>query len=310
MKSALITIMLLMLTTNAVSYAITPNEKCFRCHNSPTLGVITPEYGIIKSYYVSESKFNKSNHAKLDCQNCHDGNYEVWPHSNVIKSALTCLSCHTENSVFLENNPDFGRKLPLLNFDDITLEVDKSVHTQKLGSRFTCFSCHDPHVFERNREFGSNKVKSDNVMCLNCHSQTEKYANFSGKIMPEINVTHQWLPNINLHLATVRCVDCHSSYEAPNLSHNILSKEFAVRNCENCHSKEPKLFDKLYRHTMKEDRKNLGFVNASLLSNAYVIGSTRNEFLDMLSLIIFGFTFSIILVHVTMRKFTKKNKKG
>lgn len=306
MKSALITIMLITLTIKGIPLLIAKNDKCFRCHDSPTLSVIKPEFGYIKSYYVSYEVFRKSNHAKLDCITCHKGNYSAWPHINEEKVTLSCLSCHSENATFPKEE-DFG-KLQVLYFDEISKEFAVSVHSQRLGSRFSCFNCHDPHVFERNRVPGFNKVESDNRMCLNCHSQSEKFANYSRRTMPEISTTHKWLPNISLHLATVRCVDCHSSYEAPNLSHNILAKEFALKNCENCHTKEPKLLDKLYRHTIKEDRKNLGFVNASLLSNAYVIGSTRNEYLDRLSILIFGLTFSAIIIHLTFRIITKRHK--
>jgi nitrate reductase cytochrome c-type subunit len=308
MKSALVTIMLMILTANVVSVFSAQNDRCFKCHNSPTLSVLEPKLGYIKSYHVDKESFSKSNHAKLDCIVCHKGEYGMWPHNNDTTKSLTCLSCHSSGSIFFSEKPEYAQKKSELFFNDIQSEFNSSIHNLRLGDKFSCFSCHDPHVFERNRLPNFDKISSDNAMCLNCHTRTEKFLSFTERSMPDINSTHKWLPNINLHLATVRCVDCHSSYDAPNLSHNILSKEQALRNCENCHTKEPKLFDKLYRYTLSEDRKTYGFVNGSLLSRAYVIGSTRNATLDTLSLLIFIATFGGILFHLILRIFTHKNK--
>ncbi|MBE2189955.1 MAG: hypothetical protein KGZ71_08555 [Desulfobulbaceae bacterium] len=308
MKSALITIMLIILTTKVVALDSVQNDKCFKCHNSPTLSVLSPDIGYIKSYHVDKASFSNSNHAKLDCIVCHKGEYGMWPHKNDSTKSITCLSCHSSGSIFFSDKAEYSPKKSELYFNDIQSEFNSSVHFSKLGDKFSCFSCHDPHVFERNRLPNFDKISSDNAMCLNCHTQTEKFVSLTARSMPDINSTHMWLPNINKHLATVRCVDCHSSYDAPNLSHNILSKDKALRNCENCHTKDTKLFDKLYRYTLSEDRKSYGFVNGSLLSRAYVIGSTRNATLDMLSLIILIATMSGIAFHIILRIITNKNK--
>lgn len=306
MKSALITIMLIIFATNAAPIFSNQNEACLKCHGSPTLSVLMNQLGYVKSYHVDKEAFANSNHAKLECIVCHKGNYGMWPHKNDTVKSLSCLSCHSSGSIFFSDKDEYVENKSELYFNDIQSEFKSGIHYQRLGEKFSCFSCHDPHVFERKRLPNFDKVSSDNDMCLSCHTQTDKFSNLAERLMPDINKTHQWLPNINLHLASVRCVDCHSSYDPPNLSHKILSKEQALRNCENCHTKEPKLFDKLYRHTLNEDRKTYGFVNGSLMSRAYVIGSTRNSTLDMLSLLIFITAFGSIIIHGILRIFTNK----
>jgi hypothetical protein len=37
---------------------------------------------------------------------------------------------------------------------------------------------------------------------------------------------------------------------------------------------------RLYRHRLEEERETAGFINTLILNEAYVIGATRNRYLD------------------------------
>jgi hypothetical protein len=60
----------------------------------------------------------------------------------------------------------------------------------------------------------------------------------------------------------------------------------------------------LYKFQSKEQRKD-GFFNGIILNQSYVIGANRNEYLNILSLLIFGAVILITGGHIYFR-LTKK----
>jgi hypothetical protein len=92
------------------------------------------------------------------------------------------------------------------------------------------------------------------------------------------------------------------------MSHNILPKERAVTKCENCHSKNSVLLAKLYKYQHGESKEKMGFINGTLLNDAYVIGSTRNPLLDTISFILFGMTVAGVGGHGYLRYKAKKKR--
>jgi NAD-dependent SIR2 family protein deacetylase len=146
-------------------------------------------------------------------------------------------------------------------------------------------------------------------MCLNCHQTGDSEGILINADVPPVEFSHEWLPERDLHWNKVRCVDCHTSYEGKNLAHNIMPKEKAVKNCESCHSKNSILMTKLYKFEHKESREKMGFINGVLLSEAYVIGSTRNKIMDNASFLIFGLAFFGIAVHGFIRFMSNKKER-
>ena len=61
------------------------------------------------------------------------------------------------------------------------------------------------------------------------------------------------------------------------------------------------LMASLYRFRSQEKRNELGFFNATILSDAYVIGANRNYFLNLGSIVIFGLVILGIVVHLLFR---------
>jgi predicted CXXCH cytochrome family protein len=281
------------------------NDECFRCHASNTLK-LRDSSGIFHDFSVDPEMYANSNHSELACVTCHTEAYKTWQHPDTLKVQLDCISCHGENSVFVKNNPVFEDKFAGIKTGEIYKEFNKSIHKLEFGDDFSCFSCHDPHEFKRDRSVTVNKIQNDNEMCLNCHVSTENKPAFADKEMPSLEKAHSWLPNPDIHWDAARCVDCHSSYEEPNLSHNILPKEQAIRDCESCHSQNTVLLTKLYKYEHQEGVAQNGFLNGVLLSNAYVVGSTRHKLMDTLSVIFFGLTVMGLLGHGFLRYYKGK----
>lgn len=298
--------MIIMLMIITAAQAEPDNGKCFKCHASPTLKEIDEETGVTRNLYVDPLAFKGSNHGRLQCTFCHGNSHDSWPHSKSAAVDLTCITCHSANSTFLHNNMQFSEKFDGIPIGKIYDEFQQNYHVKKLGDKFNCFSCHDPHSFQRNFTDRAQKIVADNAMCLHCHASTSNLKMLTARKFDNIENIHAWLPNPELHWKNVRCIDCHSSYNAPNLSHNILPKDKAVKNCEKCHSQNTILMTKLYKYESKKEKEKSGFVNGSILNKSYVIGSTRNSYLDKISIIIFAGMFIFIGIHGGIRLLTKK----
>lgn len=256
---------------------------CLRCHGLATLAALDERTGRLLSYAVDPAGYLHSEHGKLNCGRCHDPDAAVFPHGpHLARERLACLKCHKEEARFLARRfPEIGR------------EVRASYHAAKLGGRWTCFACHDPHTFKA----GAGGTSGANGACLACHAAPARFAALTTRPLPDLEAAHAWLPAPRVHARLVRCVDCHASVEPPALGHRILPKAEALRDCVGCHSRDSRLLATLYRHTVREQRARVGFVNATLLNDAYVIGATRNLWLDRLSVAAFGAAVLGLLAH-------------
>ncbi|RME31711.1 MAG: nitrate reductase [Candidatus Zixiibacteriota bacterium] len=256
----------------------TTNTWCLRCHGMATLGYLDAGTGKIVSLSVDSVRFGHSNHAELNCTECHSTTFRQFPHPDSLKKEnLYCLDCHKDLK-------KFGR----FQFPQIEKEFEASMHRQRLGDKYTCFSCHNPHEFRIHADTQSvaTIVRKDNGICLNCHNSPELFKTLTKRQFPVLSLSHSWLPNTQLHWQHVRCVDCHTAPD-DSLIHQILPADSATRNCVQCHTANSLLIAKLYRYRTTQERQKRGFINSALLNNAYVVGTTRNVILDRLSIILF-----------------------
>lgn len=265
---------------------------CLKCHGMATLAALDERTGRLVSYAVDPAGLRHSEHGKLNCERCHDPDAAVYPHGpHLARERLACLKCHKEEDRFLKRRfPEIGR------------EVRRSVHAVRLKTRWTCFACHDPHTFKA----GAGGPAGANAVCLACHAAPARFAALTTRPLPDLTAAHAWLPSPAVHERLVRCIDCHAATRAPDLGHAILPAKEAMRDCVGCHSRSSRLLATLYRHTVKEQREKVGFVNATLLNDAYVIGATRNVWLDRLSGLVFAGALLGLLLHGGLRWFRRR----
>lgn len=299
MKKTLL--LLLMISGTAFPIPLKESGKCYRCHSMTTLGYKDPASGTIRNLSVIPEEFAKSNHKALECIECHTKEYEQYPHPAAAKQEnLYCLNCHIDNA-----------ELAKYSFNDVEKQFKESVHYKKLKDKFTCFSCHDPHSFKINARLNEDvkqTVLYDNQICMDCHTHSDKIENLSGAALPNLEISHSWLPHLDMHWKSVRCLDCHSDPDAKGVSHKILAKERAVKNCVECHSKDSRLVHSLYKFKSQEEKSEYGFFNAVLFNDSYVIGATRNYYLNIASFVIFGGMTAFIIAHAYLRYKTKRKK--
>lgn len=282
------------------------NQKCFKCHGQRFFFYYNEmvEKNVkerMNPYFVLDSsEYYQSNHKSFLCTDCHSSDYENFPHDGNLRMEpkFNCLDCHGGD----ENYAKF-------QFEKIEEEFLSSVHSTKHSEDFTCWMCHNPHSYKisaRSNENINEVIVYDNNICLSCHANVDKYQLISNLINPNVLVTHEWLPNQALHFSKVRCIECHTEVDKDIMvAHKVQTKDKAVRKCVECHSQNSLLMATLYKFESVEKRNSLGFFNATILGEHYIIGANRNYYLNVASLIIFGLTLLGIIIHSILRFINK-----
>jgi hypothetical protein len=288
-------------TVSFVSPFAADNERCLKCHGQGKYEYTNETLGKqIKALMCSErivkrEEYYRSNHKSFSCTDCHSDQYTKFPHPGELRmeQKYNCLDCHGGDEKFAQ-----------YHFEAIDSGYIKSTHYKLEQDGFSCWKCHNPHTYKiniRNSENIKETILYDNTICLNCHSNFDRFQLLTNR--KEINIlkTHDWLPDQAVHFQNVRCIECHTTINNNILvSHLIRPKAEAVRRCNECHSQNSILMATLYKFKSKEQRRS-GFFNGIILNESYVIGANRNEYLNFLSLIILVGVFGIIGIHLFFR---------
>jgi len=294
-------------TTTFVSPYEEDNNRCLKCHGQARYEYLNENLGrTVKANMYSErivfrEAFYSSNHKNFSCTDCHSEEYVAFPHNGELRmeQSFNCIDCHGGDESYSQ-----------YHFESIEVEYQQSVHFKLDEEGFSCWSCHNPHSYKvrtRNAENLKEVISYNNAICLNCHSDYSRFQLLSDRAEINIISKHDWLPNQSSHFANVRCIECHTKInnDIP-VAHLIRPKEAAVKLCNECHSKNSILMASLYKFESKEQRRD-GFFNGIIMNESYVIGANRNEYLNLLSLLIFFGTLGVIGIHIFFR-IRKSNK--
>jgi len=307
--------------------ALKQNQKCFSCHGKADITAKwVTDRGRTLQLHVDEVDYRNSVHSGQSCQSCHEGATEdafaSAPHKFKTQKPKDCKSCHGDY------------------FKDIYEQVDHSYHTKaivKKGKEFSCASCHDAHTFhlpKRTEEIASVVVET-NERCFKCHSDLRGYQKLTDKKLLDQKMGHWFLPNKEKHFESVSCVACHGGKEGTEV-HVIMEVKDTKVNCESCHSKSSAMTTKLNKYrseqrafamvnkglfndtelkaknaeaikaSMGEADSVLGFMNARLLENKYVLGVTQTPWLNAKFVQILAAMLLLIAVHAALRMMGSK----
>jgi hypothetical protein len=283
------------------------NEKCFQCHGQSKYNYFNKDSKkkFTKKMYaeliLSRPAFYSSNHREFKCIDCHSEDYLEFPHPGNLRmeSKPNCLDCHGGDEKYAK-----------YHFESIEKEFQSSVHSEKHSEDFTCWMCHNAHTYlitARTSENIKQTISYDNAICLNCHSDINKYQLLTDKQIPNLLKKHDWLPNQKLHLQSVRCIECHTKKinDSTLVSHKILPKKSAVKKCDECHSTNSILLASLYRYKVKEIRSTQGFFRGILVNDSSVIGANRNFYLNVVSVILASLVLIGVFFHALLRLLKK-----
>jgi hypothetical protein len=263
-----------------------------RCHWMETMAYRDRNTGKIVNLSIDREGYQHSVHAELACDDCHDRGYDHYPHrTSSADEDLQCVQCH-------ENRQDDGAP----NLIGLYHEFEKSVHVTEGVEDFSCFSCHNPHAFHPGRAGDSitQVVNETNGTCLDCHT----------KLLTPVPKGHEWLPRPQAHWSAVRCLDCHTPLEGripDRPSHNVLKAEDSNQLCVECHRKGSALLSQLYNYRAEQERDEKGFFSQALYNDSYIVGMTRNPWMDWIGLgsillMILGVTAHGVGRYLTHRK--------
>ncbi|WP_246237723.1 cytochrome c3 family protein [Caldichromatium japonicum] len=277
----------------------TTNADCLRCHRMQTLAYRDRKTGEIIDLSIDPQRFARSVHGAAACIDCHEGGFDRYPHSpESLGQRLSCLGCHEQDERLSERD---------YRFATIRDEFNASIHATSDAPEaqgFDCHRCHDPHVF-RNAQIGqplAEIVRADNQLCLSCHEAVRKSG--SG--------AHLWLPKRDKHWAAVRCLECHTPLTPAGqpVSHQILAAKDSNTDCVNCHAKESRLLDRLYRYRAENDLKGRGLWSQAIFNESYVVGMSRSPLLDALGLGLIALTVLGLGAHAWGRYLAYRRFKG
>lgn len=285
--------------------------KCLECHSSPRYefkDTLTGDVAVRKMHAelrIDPVEYAKATHGEFKCTDCHSPDFNIHPHpiSTRFEINYNCLDCHGGDEMYAS-----------FHFETIEEEYLKSTHAANIAEGFSCWSCHNPHTYRlSDKEVGqlTNRVARNNAACLTCHGDVNNYAVLIEKELPDLLISHDFLPNQSLHFRKVRCIDCHAANnDSIMVAHLVLPAEQAVRKCVECHSTNSILMSSLYKHQAAEKRNSLGFYNGVIMNEAYVIGANRNYYLNLASIIIFAMVLIGIGIHATLRYIHRHKKHG
>lgn len=285
------------------------NENCFKCHGQGKYEYSNELLGtrvtalMCTDYIIKQEDFYGSNHKSFSCTDCHSADYITFPHHGELRMELkyNCLDCHGGDDSFSS-----------FSFEAIDADYRQSVHFKLEEDGFSCWKCHDPHTYKisiRDSKNLKETIVYDNNICLNCHTDYNRFQLLTDREEVNLLETHEWLPDQVSHFRSVRCIECHTKLnDSLIVSHLVLPKERAVKLCNECHSRNSLLTVSLYKFRSREERKN-GFLNGIILNESYVIGANRNVWLGTASIMIFGMVLLLILIHIIFRFIYKKKQK-
>jgi predicted CXXCH cytochrome family protein len=282
------------------------NERCLKCHGQAKYEYTNATLGrqvkalMCSERIVNRDEFYASNHKSFSCTDCHSEQYTTFPHPGELRmeQKYNCIDCHGGDEKFAK-----------YHFEDIEKDYQQSTHYKLAQDGFSCWSCHNPHSYKITSRDSRNlkeTIAYDNSICLSCHSDFNRFQLLTDRAEINLIKKHDWLPNQAAHIANVRCIECHTKInnDIP-VAHQIRPKGEAVKRCNECHSQNSILMASLYKFESKAQRRD-GFFNGIILNESYVIGANRNEYLNLLSLIMFVGVLGVIALHIMLR--VRKNK--
>jgi hypothetical protein len=217
-----------------------------------------------KDTVIDPVRFGASVHGRLGCTTCHADGFSTVPHAATRAAAPGCPECH--------------------DFDAIVRAVKQSVHAQRVDPAFRCTLCHSAHYFLPAARLADAAlaVRGANGACLGCHAKGESDRQRQAAL-DRLARRHRFVPHWELHLEAAPCVACHTGADDRTL-HLIRPAAQAVRECAACHARTSMLVTKLYEYRARRERAEWGWLNSVLFNNAYVVGATRNRWLDWATL--------------------------
>ena len=281
-------------------------QACVKCH-------VKPAEAVTDQRIFHQERWEAGVHATLDCTTCHVGDdpkaFDQLPHL-LGNPPPSCLDCHDtsrriERELFVDEKA-VQEALALRgdDFREISEDYQKSVHAARIED-FSCEGCHSPHDMHSGLAAlpRDEQVHEANRACIECHRAAVLEDEIPTPGQEETNwfqTTHAWDPARQAH-AKMRCLVCHTPVDRSN-THEVLSSDQAIRNCDACHDVNAPLIAEYVDQT----DASFWVTNPLVFKEAYLPGATRNRVVDGLLKGLFWLTVFGVLMHGLLRVLTRR----
>ena len=295
----------------------TDNENCLKCHARSACEIRdtadstkTVTHYLLPQNIIDTTRFYSSNHWNFKCTDCHSDEYLKQPHDPALKTApmSTCLDCHGGD----ENYAKY-------HFEDIDTACISSIHYKADSMNFACWICHNAHYDKLSMrdtlQEAHQVIQYDNTMCLNCHGKGHNYHGNYGtdSIKTDMMAIHQWLPEAEVHLNNLRCIDCHAAVnDSMMVSHHIRPKEQAVKDCKACHIENSLLLKTLYKNRPASGKKKARFLKTIPIDGKAVLPKVKKYPVLNFILLSLSALLLIVILFIVFRHlipYSEKNHK-
>lgn len=304
--------------------------RCVACHGGANQAH-TGEGGARPSQRtINIHDFANADHGKMQCLDCHSRGFNTFPHRR--PKTETCMDCHPRKDIGAEADRPYAFERIQAEFED-TLHFTEYRHAPEKccgtaagkqtaasaaapmsipgqrsserigGQRFTCEHCHEPHYFKATARVGEPALirANDNFPCLQCHRDGVT-GPLADPAASGLVAAHAYLPYARTHLETTRCIDCHTNVRV-TVAHDLPLGKKADQGCNSCHSIDSVLITRLYRYVTGSG-PDLGFHNAPMLREGYVMGANRHHWTDNAVYLLMSLGMSLVLAHGGWRVLT------
>ncbi len=208
------------------------NTTCFECHTNQIYTYENDWTGDIErkamnpNFILDSAAFHQGVHRHFACTDCHSPEFESFPHPSEarLEPMYSCIDCHGGDETYAQ-----------YQFELIEEEFSKSVHATHNGENFDCWMCHDPHAYKamtRGDFKISEIVQNHNQTCISCHNDPIQFQLVTDSLRPDLALVHDFIPNYNLHLKSVRCIECHTSQQDTMwVAHQNSGKTLLLKMC-------------------------------------------------------------------------------
>jgi len=306
-----------------------PNAPtCTTCHSKP-----------ITKYWIKDEIELKEKQLQL-CLSCHKNdntgnaktlktiNYENSNHGKAHakghKEAAACIDCHGIHNIMKSDSvksninrfvaPQLCRKCHPSIVQEFLTTAHGMALTQGNKDAPSCLTCHnehnssqippyDPKNLKKNYLKEEILIKNKMIYCAVCHSNDDFQKRNHLKTLEK---AHDFLPNRDLYMQDVRCVECHSSNSASYMPHHILPQSKAIKNCVDCHDNDTWLLTRLSKHEKTKAKREMGNIKGAIFNDGGLTRSTFNLLFDSLCLIILGLMAISIVIHSLLRWYFRR----
>ncbi|GAM10501.1 doubled CXXCH motif protein [Geobacter sp. OR-1] len=318
------------------------NRVCLTCHSS--VGAVG------KNNYIDPMKFSRSTHARIGCSTCHDAIGSTHPDGRRSGISTGCLDCHQAigaeyvNSDHVRNascgschNPHTVLTLSEISSEEVRRQCSGCHKPEMMWSQHA-------------RWLPQAELHLETIPCITCHTESRELVvtiSIVGKKMAESGtglqpVSHAALKRLvqggdirriidrdgdqSVSIAELKDFHKNPLYDeyclAGVMTPSKISHTFKIINnrwdCTYCHAKGPGAVKSSSIILPMEDGSvtsipvEKGAILEALnnIPDLYLMGSSRNEFMNKIGLAILGGGMVMPVGHGVLRFLTRRNRNG